>query len=107
MGRFEKNKVLAKLMADYYNEKENTTKHHSEEFAWRECDLVKINGTKESLLDILKWFYKYHRKEYHYWSFWTQKKASHSFNNAIHEDWGDGGYLPFFSDKPDYYYICG
>ena len=106
MNRFEKSKVLAKLLADYYNEKEGTTKYTTRGFL-RMGGLVRVIAKKEELLDIVKWLWKHHRKEYYYLSFLKSGKKSYSFNNAIHEDWGDNGYLPHFSDTPDYYYIYG
>lgn len=65
---------------------------------------------REDAIKMLQFFWKNHRKLYYKLNgrikenWYGKRVEGHAINDKVFEDWGSG-YLPNFSDEPDYYYI--
>ena len=71
-----------------------------------EAQIRTIKLTKNQGYELLRWLYKNHRKLYYNLAAtYINHKKSRKMKDKLFADYGSHGYLPGFSDEPDYYYI--
>lgn len=96
--------VVGSIYTDWWNEKHP---NHPRDIAFFvRYHSLHVIGDKDSLLEFVKFLYKNYRKAYFgLCGVYENGKAIRTFNSVIHSDSGSHGYYPYFSSKPDYYYI--
>lgn len=100
--------IVGSIYADWFNE--NSGERH---YRITTDNTVLYNsfsaiGSKRFLLKFVKFLWKNYRKAYYFLCGYYNEQGGRevkTFDAVIHGYHGSAGYLPNFSDKPDYYYI--